>query len=167
MLHPFCLTLSWAQAANQSFRSSIFPKTYYKAAEVTNLPNLLSKFVLFPHYLWSFLLPGFPGLVFPESGLIFSFFPLNSNGSRLCASPILQCVFGMVLACQGIWHQGLLFCPCVEWDTWRTILPLQTRAAQLCIFIFLTHNIKKRHLALLIENNYVHKEHTNCQCWQD
>lgn len=38
-------------AVNQSFRSSVFPITWYKDAEVTNLPVLLFRFVLCPHYL--------------------------------------------------------------------------------------------------------------------
>lgn len=118
------------QLTSRSGGCSIFPITCYKGAKVTNLPNLLFNFFFYSLSISDASFCSWTGFPWDQSDL--SFFPPNSNRSRLYASPFLQCLFGMVLACQGIRHDWDLFCPCIEWETWKTILGLQTRAAQVC-----------------------------------
>lgn len=136
---------------------SIFP--CYKGAKVTNLPNLLFNFVLFPHYRWSLFLH----LDWFSLRAVWPFlFPSNSNGSRLYTSPILQCLFGMFWHTKASGTTGI----------WRTHLRLQTKAAQPCFspmknLIPIEPKYEKRHLALLRASIYVHSGHTNCLYQQD
>lgn len=113
------------QLTSHSGDCSIFPITCYKGAKVTNLPNLLFNFVLFPLYLWCLflLLDRFsPRAVWP-----FLFSPQILTEGDCTQAPFCGAFLVWFWHTKASGMTEICFVPVLSEKP-----GLQTRAAQLC-----------------------------------